>query len=47
MAESRRDYSQRRLDDLTRRMREINPLLSDHRLCVYATGSYGRLEAWQ
>lgn len=35
------------MKELTDRLVELDQLLADHRLCVYATGSYGRLEAWQ
>jgi Putative nucleotidyltransferase DUF294 len=47
MAEERHDYSERRLHELTARIIEMDGLLAEHRLCVYATGSYGRLEAWE
>jgi putative nucleotidyltransferase DUF294 len=43
---SRREYSLQRLADLGRRLEPVRPLLEPHPLCVYATGSYGRLEAW-
>lgn len=46
MAESRQDYSLRRLRVLQAVLAPARDLLGDHRLCVYATGSYGRLEAW-
>ncbi len=46
MAESRQDYSLRRLSVLQAVLAPAHDLLGDHRLCVYATGSYGRLEAW-
>ncbi len=43
---SRRDYSLRRLADLGERLEPVNSVLEGHPLSVYATGSYGRLEAW-
>jgi hypothetical protein len=45
--ETRRDYSLRRLSDLSDRLEPVLPHLADQPLCVYATGSYGRLEAWK
>jgi UTP:GlnB (protein PII) uridylyltransferase len=45
--DDRRAYSQQRLQELDRRIEPVRELLADHRLCVYATGSYGRLEAWE
>jgi hypothetical protein len=45
--EDRRAYSQQRLQELDKRLEPVRELLANHRLCVYATGSYGRLEAWQ
>jgi hypothetical protein len=44
--ETRREYSARRLRELGEHVESLNPLLRDHPLCVYATGSYGRLEGW-
>jgi predicted nucleotidyltransferase len=44
--ETRRDYSSRRLRELAEELAPVRPLLEGHPLCVYATGSYGRLEAW-
>src|SRR5690348_16282608 len=46
VAEAPRDYSLRRLRELGECLGPIEPLLAHHPLCVYATGSYGRLEAW-
>jgi Putative nucleotidyltransferase DUF294 len=46
VAESGQDYSRRRLSVLQAGLAPAHDLLGDHRLCVYATGSYGRLEAW-
>lgn len=43
--ESPRDYSLRRLRELGEKL-DAGPLLDGHPLCVYVTGSYGRLEAW-
>jgi hypothetical protein len=45
--DDRRAYSQQRLQELDKRLEPVRELLADHRLCVYATGSYGRLEAWE
>ena len=46
MQETRRAYSLRRLSELGRRLEPVLPHLEGEPLCVYATGSYGRLEAW-
>lgn len=46
MEEPNRDYSLRRLDELGREL-DVEPIVDDHPLCVYVTGSYGRLEAWE
>jgi hypothetical protein len=46
VAESSREYSLRRLRELGAGLDPIRPLLQSHPFCVYATGSYGRLEAW-
>jgi predicted nucleotidyltransferase len=46
VSETPRDYSLRRLRELGESLEPISELLSRHPLCVYATGSYGRLEAW-
>jgi predicted nucleotidyltransferase len=46
MPDSRPEYSQRRLQELEASIDPVHALLGDHRLCVYATGSYGRMEAW-
>lgn len=43
--ETHRDYSLRRLSQLGDALNAA-PLLDGHPLCVYVTGSYGRLEAW-
>lgn len=45
--DARRAYSQHRLAELDSRLEPMRELLAGHRLCVYATGSYGRLEAWE
>lgn len=45
MNESPRDYSLRRLRELGDAL-DAKPLLDGHPLCLYVTGSYGRLEAW-
>jgi predicted nucleotidyltransferase len=47
VAEGSRDYSLRRLRELGERLEPAQALLSGHPLCVCATGSYGRLEAWK
>jgi predicted nucleotidyltransferase len=44
--DSGREYSLQRLGELGERLDPVRPLLLGHPLCVYATGSYGRLEAW-
>jgi Putative nucleotidyltransferase DUF294 len=44
---TRRDYSLGRLAELGSRLDPVHDLLTDEPLCVYATGSYGRLEAWR
>jgi Putative nucleotidyltransferase DUF294 len=43
---SNRDYSLRRLGELASGL-DVEPILGNHPLCVYVTGSYGRLEAWE
>ncbi|HEX3391205.1 MAG TPA: nucleotidyltransferase domain-containing protein [Solirubrobacteraceae bacterium] len=47
MLDERHEYSRSRLNKLIDRLGELDRLLVNHRLCVYATGSYGRLEAWE
>ncbi len=47
MLPTRHDYSLARLADLGRRLSAVESLMDGHPLCVYATGSYGRLEAWR
>lgn len=46
MDSTRREYSQSRLAELAEELQTLTSLLEGHSLCVYATGSYGRLEAW-
>lgn len=46
MEDMRRDYSLARLAELSERLEPARALLAGHPLSVYATGSYGRLEAW-
>jgi hypothetical protein len=46
MQQDARDYSLARLSELRKKLEPVKPLLAEHPLCVYATGSYGRLEAW-
>lgn len=41
----RADYSRERIADLGSRLEPVEDLLRDEPLCIYATGSYGRLEA--
>ncbi len=43
---TRRAYSLDRLVTLGERLDPVRPLLADKPICVYATGSYGRLEGW-
>ncbi|UGS36772.1 hypothetical protein DSM104329_03182 [Capillimicrobium parvum] len=43
--DARREYSLRRLAELTGRLEPLIGAVGDRPLCVYATGSYGRLEA--
>lgn len=42
---SRAEYSQTRIEELGNRLAPVEDLLRDEPLCIYATGSYGRLEA--
>ncbi len=42
-----RAYSEGRLAELGDRLASEPSLLAGQPLCVYATGSYGRLEAWE
>jgi predicted nucleotidyltransferase len=44
---TRRAYSLDRLATLGERLDPVRPLLADKPICVYATGSYGRLEGWR
>src|SRR5829696_848356 len=43
---TRREYSLDRLATLGERLGPVRPLLAGQPICVYATGSYGRLEGW-
>lgn len=48
MAEqSRRDYSLARLQEFAGKAVVLDDLVGGDPLCIYATGSYGRLEAWE
>jgi hypothetical protein len=47
VAQTSRDYSLGRLSELGEKLEPAGPLLLGHPLCVCATGSYGRLEAWE
>lgn len=44
---ARETYSKERLADLAHGLSDMAELLAQAKLCVYATGSYGRLEAWE
>lgn len=44
-AMNRIEYSQSRIAELAARLSSVDEFLADEPLCVYATGSYGRLEA--
>jgi hypothetical protein len=41
----RREDSRSRLDELRERAKALSPALGDEPLCIYVTGSFGRLEA--
>jgi hypothetical protein len=41
------EFSRERIEQLGAKLRPLESLLRDERLCIYATGSYGRLEAWK
>ncbi len=43
----RKSYSLQRLTELAGGLDEVQDLLAAGGLCIYATGSYGRLEAWE
>lgn len=43
----RKLYSTERLQELRVRLAGVRELVGEHPLCIYATGSYGRLEAWR
>lgn len=45
LAMTRAEFSQKRIDELGNSLKPVEHLLSDEPLCIYATGSYGRLEA--
>lgn len=42
----RAEFSRGQLNELKKRLAGLEGLLKDEPLCIYATGSYGRLEAW-
>lgn len=46
-AMDRAEFSQKRINELTAGLSSVDQLLADEPLCIYATGSYGRLEAWE
>jgi len=45
-AHANRQYSVERLDEFRSRLEPYAELATEHDVCVYVTGSYGRLEAW-
>lgn len=46
--DDRREWSVARLAELQRRVQApLDELIAGHPFCIYATGSYGRLEAWE
>jgi len=45
MGDPRREYSLGRLSELSDRLAPLADVVGERRLCAYATGSYGRLEA--
>lgn len=47
MAETRQAYSENRLNQLRDGLAPVEEILAPKPICVYATGSYGRLEAWE
>lgn len=42
----RRQYSVERLEDLNEVVRALDDVIDPYEVCIYVTGSYGRLEAW-
>lgn len=46
-AMDRAEFSQKRIEELAAGLSSVDALLADEPLCIYATGSYGRLEAWE
>jgi len=46
-AMDRAEYSRRRIEELVAGLSSVDELLAEEPLCIYATGSYGRLEAWK
>ncbi len=43
----RKSYSLQRLAEVADGLDDVRDLLTESGLCIYATGSYGRLEAWE
>lgn len=43
----RKSYSLQRLAEVADGLDDVRDLLAESGLCIYATGSYGRLEAWE
>jgi predicted nucleotidyltransferase len=43
----RKSYSLQRLAEVADGLEDVRDLLAESDLCIYATGSYGRLEAWE
>jgi predicted nucleotidyltransferase len=46
-AMDRAGFSRERIEGLTAGLTSVDELLAEEPLCIYATGSYGRLEAWK
>ena len=42
----RADYSRQRISELGERLAPLGEVVGEEPFCIYATGSYGRLEAW-
>ena len=43
----RTEYSRERIEQLVIGLSSVDQILAEEPLCIYATGSYGRLEAWE
>jgi predicted nucleotidyltransferase len=46
-AMDRAKFSRERIEDLAAGLSSVDKLLAEEPLCIYATGSYGRMEAWK